>query len=104
MLSITLQIVEIVTFIALLFLIWLVSKRPRWRIRAVVYGWAVVFLWAFFWAILLPMSFKGVLVSHTIAEAFPDGTIAMAALVGGWFWPLIVVLIGGRRDRGPEKI
>jgi NADH:ubiquinone oxidoreductase subunit 6 (subunit J) len=102
MLSITLQIAMIIGFIALMVLIWQVSRRPRWRIRAVVYGWAAVFLYAFLWAGILPMSLRGVMDSHTIAETFPDGTIAMAALAGGWFWPLIVTLIG--RRSGSEKL
>ena len=103
MLSVTLQIAETVSFVALLFLIWRVSKRPRWRIRAVVYGWAAVFLWAFFWAILLPMWFKGVLDSHTMLEAFPDGTIAMAALAGGWSWPLTIVAISSYFERRQQR-
>jgi hypothetical protein len=85
MLSITLQIVMILGSIALIVLIWRVSRRPRWRVRAVVYGWATVFLYALVCTILLPMSLRGVMDSHTIAETFPDGTIAMAALIGGWF-------------------
>jgi membrane associated rhomboid family serine protease len=98
MLSIALQIVECVSFVALLVLIWRVSKRPRWRIRAVVYGWAAFFLLSVFWCFLMPAFFRGMDL-HLPIETFPDGTIAMAALVGGWFWPLIIVLISGYRDR-----
>jgi len=98
MLSIALQIVEFVSFIALLVLVWRVSKRPRWRIRAVVYGWAASFLLSVFWCFLMPAFFRSMDV-HLPVETFPDGTIAMAALVGGWFWPLIVVAISGYRDR-----
>ena len=36
MLPITLQIVMVVGFIALMVFIWRVSKRPRWRVRCVV--------------------------------------------------------------------
>jgi len=79
-----------------------VSRRPRWSVRAVVYGWAAVFLYALLWAAILPMSLRGVMDSHAIAQTFPDGTVAMAALAGGWFWPLIVVLI--RRRTGSEKM
>jgi|ERR1041384_2765803 hypothetical protein len=102
MLSVTLQIVMAVGFIALIVLIWRVSRRPRWRVRSVIYGWAAVFLYALLCAAILPMGLRGVMDAHTIAETFPDGTIAIAALVGGWFWPLIVVLIG-HRTSGSEK-
>jgi len=101
MLSIALQIAEGASFIALLVLIWRVSRRPRWRIRAVIYGWAAIFLWAFFWAILLPLLLARVMNPHLRADTFPDGTIAAAALFGGWFWPLVMVLIGSYRDRKP---
>jgi hypothetical protein len=103
-LSITLQIVMAAGFVALMAALWRVSRRPRWRVRAVVYGWAAVFLYALFWAVILPLSVRGVMDAHTIAKTFPDGTIAMAALFGGWFWPLIVVLFGCRSGRGSEKI
>ena len=103
MLSITLQIVMAAGFIALVVAIWRVSKRPRWRVRAVIYGWAAVFLYALVWSILLPMSLRGVMDSHTLAATFPDGTIAMAALVGGWVWPLIVVALSSYQDRLSQK-
>jgi len=99
MLSVTLQVVMFASFIALLVLIWRVSKWPRWRIRAVVYGWAAVFLLAIFWTALMPRCCRNLMDSSTLANTFPDGTIAMAALFGGWFWPLIVVGIANCRDR-----
>ena len=37
--------------------------------------------------------------AETRARTFPDGTIAMAALFGGWFWPLIVVGVSFYQDR-----
>lgn len=107
MLSIALQIVMVASFAALLVFIWRVSKWPRWRIRAIVYGWAAVFFWAFLWAILLPMSLRGVMDAHKLAATFPDGTIAMAALVGGWFWPAVMVAISsfqGRKKRGSDHV
>ena len=91
MLSTALQIVEFASFVALLVLIWRVSKRPRWRIRVVIYGWAIFFLLSMFWCFLMPEIFKRMDL-HLPAETFPDGTIAAAALFGGWFWPLIVVV------------
>jgi 4-amino-4-deoxy-L-arabinose transferase-like glycosyltransferase len=106
MLSITLQIVEFVSFIALLVLVWRVSKRPRWRIRAVVYGWAAFFLLSVFWCFLMPALFSQ-LGFHLPVETFPDGTIMMAALVFGWFWPAIVVGISSyleRRRRGVDHV
>jgi hypothetical protein len=99
MISIAFQIIEFASFIALMGAIWRVSKWPRWRVRAVVYGWAAVFVLALFWAILLPMALSRVMDAHLRADTFPDGTIAMAALFGGWFWPLIIVFISGYRDR-----
>jgi hypothetical protein len=99
MLSITLQIVMFASFITLMVVIWRVSRWPRWRIRAVVYGWAAVFFWAIFWAALMPMCFRNLMDSHTQSSTFPDGTIAAAAMFGGWFWPIIVVGISSYRDR-----
>ncbi|HVU07597.1 MAG TPA: hypothetical protein VHG89_03540 [Verrucomicrobiae bacterium] len=100
MISIALQIFEGASLIGLLILIWRVSKWLGWRVRAVVYGWAVVFVWALFWAILLPILFSRIMSPDLRAKAFPDGTIAMAALVGGWVWPLIIVAISSyKQDR-----
>ena len=87
------HILEFGSFIALLISFWRVSKWPRWKIRVVVYGWALVFLWALLWAAILPMSLRGILDSQTLVDTFPDGTIAAGALFGGWFWPMIVVAI-----------
>jgi 4-amino-4-deoxy-L-arabinose transferase-like glycosyltransferase len=107
MLSIAIQIVFVVGFIALTVLIWRVSKWPRWRIRSVLYGWAAIFLWALLWAIILPRSLRGVMDSHTIADTFPDGTIAAAALFGGWFWPATIVFITSSqasKTRGDDHV
>ena len=65
----------------------------------VVYGWALVFLWALLWAAILPMSLRGILDSQTLVDTFPDGTIAAGALFGGWFWPMIVVAIRSYQER-----
>lgn len=99
MLSNTLEIAMFASFIALMIVIWRVSKWPRWRISAVVYGWAAVFFWAIFWAGLMPHWFRDLMDAETRARTFPDGTIAMAALFGGWFWPLIVVGVSFYQDR-----
>ena len=107
MLSIALQIVEFASFIALLVLIWRVSKRPRWRVRAVVYGWAAVFVWSIFWAAIMPMCFRHLMDSHTLVSTFPDGTIAAAAMLTGWIWPLIIVSISSyfdRKKRGDDHV
>ena len=80
-------------FVALLVLIWRVSQWPKWPIRAVIYGWAAIFIWAILWAGILPRSLRGVMDDHTMADAFPNGTIAAAALFTGWFWPAAIVLI-----------
>jgi hypothetical protein len=87
MLSIALQILMFASFIVLLVLVWCVSKRPRWRVRAVVYGWGTSILWALLWALLLPMWFRGVMDADMLHRTFPDGTLAAGFVVGGWFWP-----------------
>src|SRR5258708_37444503 len=91
MLSITLQVLMLASFVALLVLVWRFSKRPNWRTRAVIYGWGASILWALVWALLMPMWFRGVLDSRTFISTFPDGTIVMAFLFCGWLLPLIVV-------------
>jgi hypothetical protein len=98
MLTITFQILELVSFVALLVLFLRVSGWPNWRIRVIIYGWALVFVYTLFWAAILPMSLRGIMDSHELVAAFPDGTIAAAALFGGWFWPMIVVVIRNYRD------
>jgi membrane associated rhomboid family serine protease len=100
MLSIVLQIVEFVSFIAPLVLVWRVNKRPRWRIRAIIYGWAAFFLLSVFWCFLMPACFSGL---HLPVETFPDGTIAMAALVFGWIWPAIIVGISSYLERRKRR-
>jgi hypothetical protein len=90
MLSIAINNVFNTGFIALTVLIWRVSKRPGWCICAVVYGWAAIFGWSFLWAVILPLPLRGMMDSHRMGDAFPDGTFAVAALVGGWFWPATI--------------
>ena len=106
MLSVVVPIVFNAGFVALAVLIWRVSKRPRWRIRSVIYGWAAIFLWALLWSAILPMSLRGVMDSHKLAATFPDGTVAAAGLFGGWFLPLILVLISNspRKKRGDHHV
>jgi hypothetical protein len=99
MLSIALQIVMFASFIALVVLVWRVSKRPRWRIRAVVYGWGLSIVWALVWALLVPMSLRGVMDSDTLVTTFPDGTWVVGFLACGWFWPMIVVGISSYQER-----
>jgi hypothetical protein len=107
MLSIILQIVMVVSFIALMVVIWHVSKRPRWRVRAVVYGWGACFLWALFWAALMPAIFRGTMDPRALAGTFPDGILAMGFLAFGWFWPAVVVALGHyfeRKKQGNEHV
>jgi 4-amino-4-deoxy-L-arabinose transferase-like glycosyltransferase len=91
--------VELVTFIALMVVIWRMSKRPRCRVRAVVYGWVACFLWALFWAALMPMFFRGIMDSRTLVITFPDGTMVLFFLVFGWFWPAVMVGISSYQER-----
>jgi hypothetical protein len=44
MISIALEAMMLATFIGLLAVVWRVSRRPRQRVRAVIYGWAATFL------------------------------------------------------------
>jgi ABC-type transport system involved in multi-copper enzyme maturation permease subunit len=107
MLSITLQIAMFVSFIALLVLVWRVSKRPRWRIRAVIYGWGCSIILAGVWALLLPTLLRSVMDSQTLAATFPDGTFVMAMLALGWMWPAVIVGISScleRRRRGVDHV
>jgi multisubunit Na+/H+ antiporter MnhF subunit len=97
--SIILQIVMHASFIALLALVWRVSRRPRWRVRAVIYGWAATVLWVLFWALLAPMWFRRFINAETLHQIFPDGTLAAAFLFGGWFWPLIIVELARYRKK-----
>ena len=103
MVSATLQILIFVSFLVLVVLVWRVSKRPKWRVRAVIYGWGASIVWAVFWAVLMPIWLQGMLDSNTLAATFPDGTIAAGFLVCGWFWPLVVVILSNYRKKSPEE-
>jgi 4-amino-4-deoxy-L-arabinose transferase-like glycosyltransferase len=102
-LSIILQIVMMLSFIALMVVVWRVSKRPKWRIRVVVYGWGACFLWAVFWAAFMPMIFRGTMDPQTSARTFPDGTVAMFFLFFGWFWPALVAAFANYRNRKKQR-
>ena len=105
MITIAFQIAENASFIALFVLIWRLSKRPGWRVRTVIYGWAAVFVWAVLWAFLLPLLFYWLVDSKLQADAFPEGPIVVAALFTGWIWPLVIVVIrsfGGRKKTGMD--
>ena len=99
MLSIALKILMFASFVSLMVLVWRVSKRSGWRIRAVIYGWGASILWAFLWSFLLPMWLKDVLDPRTLNDTFPDGTWTAGFLVCGWFWPLILVVINQNIER-----
>ncbi len=93
MLVAALQIAELASLAYLLSIIWRLSKRPHWRIRCVIYGWAAIFGWSLIWAVFAPSAFRSLLDSKEMINAFLDGTIAMACLVGGWFYPAAIVAI-----------
>jgi len=99
MLSVTLQVLMVATYLALTVLVWRMAKRQGWRIRAVVYGWALFVVWALLWSLLLPMWLRGAMDSHTFSETFPEGTWTVGSLFGGWIWPLILVEIRHYQER-----
>jgi len=99
MLSVTLQLLMVATFLALTVLVWRIAKRQGWRIRAVVYGWALFVVWALFWSLLLPMWLRGAMDSQTLSQTFPEGTWTVGFLFGGWIWPLILVEIRHYQER-----
>ena len=99
MLPVLIQFFMLVSFVALSVLVWRVSKRPSWRIRSVIYGWGLFVAWSLIWSFLLPMCLRGVLDSHTLNDTFPEGTLVMGTLFGGWFWPLILVELSNYGDR-----
>ena len=99
MLSITLEILMVVTFLVLTVFVWRVAKWQGWRIRAIVYGWALFVGWAVLWSLLLPMWLRGAMDSRALRETFPEGTWSVGFLFGGWFWPLLLVKIGQRQKR-----
>lgn len=103
MLSVILQIIMHASFIALLALVWCVSRRPRWRVRAVIYGWGASVLWVLFWALLAPMWFRRFIDADTLHQILPDGTLAVAFLFGGWFWPIIIVGLARYRENAVLK-
>lgn len=95
------QIAETVTFLCVLVLIWRVSRRPNWRIRAIIYGWALLFLWSVIWAMVFPIMLRSKLNSPDFKDAFPDGALALAFLIGGWFYPAVIVGITSFLRRNP---
>jgi hypothetical protein len=87
-------------------LVWRVSNRPQWRVRAVIYGWGLCVVWALLWAVVLPWSFRAIMDSHTVATTFPDGMLVLWQLAFGWVWPLVVVAIAGychRKEGGQDQ-
>lgn len=99
MISIVLPILMFANFAALLALVFLAGKRPRWRVRAVIYGWGLSVIFAGIWGVLFPLLLRGILDPQTIQTAFPDGQFVMGMLGGGWIWPLIVVGIACNLER-----
>jgi hypothetical protein len=85
------QIAEIVTFLCALVGIWRVSRWPNWQIRAIVYGWGLLFFWSLVWAVVLPNVWRGKMNPRDFTDAFPDGTLALGFLIGGWFYPAVIV-------------
>jgi hypothetical protein len=99
MLSLLIQFLIFATYIALMVLVWRVSKKPGWRVRAVIYGWGGSFLWALFWATLMPIWLRGYLDKETLLATFPEGTLILAFLFLGWFYPLIIASISHNLQR-----
>ena len=99
MFSIAFQILMLASFLALSAVVWRVGSRPSWRIRAVVYGWALFVVWALLWSLLLPIWLNGVMGSDTVSQTYPEGTWVVGFVFGGWFWPLILVEANRYRER-----
>jgi len=91
MISIALPLVEFASFVALLVLVGRISLRPRWRVRAVLYGWGFSVILAGIWAVLLPLLCERGLDTETIEATFPGGTLVIATLTLGWIWPMVAV-------------
>lgn len=99
MLSIVLQILMAATFVMATVLVWRMAKRQGWRIRSVVYGWALFIAWAFFWSLLVPMLLRNRMDSLTLSVTFPEGNWMMGFLFGGWVLPLVLVEMSHYRER-----
>lgn len=99
MLSVTLQLLIVSSYLALTVLVWRISERQGWRIRAVVYGWALFVVWAVLWSLLLPMWLRGAMDAQTLSQTFPEATWSVGFLFGGWIWPLILVEIRACKER-----
>ena len=99
MLSLALQFLMFGSFFALVVLAWRLCSRPGWRARVVVYGWGVSVVWGVLWALVVPMGLKSMMAPEELHRIFPDGQLVAGFLFGGWFWPLIVVVLHSYRDR-----
>ncbi len=104
MLKIAIYTMALISFLAMLGLFWAFGRRPGWRVRAVIYGWGLTIIWAALWAVLLPFVLGPLAHSPALHGAFPDGTLVLACLVFGWFWPALVVGITAlRRPRQANR-
>jgi uncharacterized membrane protein len=92
LLSVTL-ILEVLTLLYILKIVWRMSKKPGSAKRSILVGWFLSFCWAVFWALLIPMSMTSFLSPKEIAKTFPEGTAVVAFLVLGWFWPAVTVAL-----------
>lgn len=93
------QFLEITSFLVLLALLWMVGKKPGWRMRVIIYGWALSILWGLLWCAFIPILLNNFLDKKTLQAAFPDGTLVMGLLVSGWVWPVLIVGIIKIRER-----
>jgi hypothetical protein len=93
MLATVIEFFELFSFVMLSLLVWRISKKPKWKIRAIIYGWGMFVLWAIFWS--LPSAwFKGAL-----GLAFLEGRAVSVFLIGGWLYSAIIVGLGSCFDK-----
>jgi hypothetical protein len=90
----TIVLLQVATMLCAVAVPFLISFRRARIVAAILWGWLLVFLWSFIWALLVPLALSSLdrALYYSIAEAFPEGPTVMAAAVGGWLAPATLVL------------
>ena len=58
----------------------------------VVYGWALLVVWALCWSVVVPY-FINPIWGGDSKISFPDGSLVLGLLISGWIWPTLVLLV-----------